>query len=456
MRTDRNVDKKEEYVVEKIVSKRYNPRKKTFEYLIKWENFDSNQNTWEPPAHLQSCQNMVQDFEKYLQKQKLEKAKAAIQQKQLEKKLGKTNVPTMTRGRPQRTSKQKALNQVKAWCGDISDADESSGKRKFADDDSDSDSFDKKMKLEYSDDSSDEDVSPKSTLTVKKVTKPASVNGVGKKPLPENILIPDAKGIVRINQKQAAELSSGVYIMSKTAGIIKLDSDTSKLAASGGQTIVKVAPKIGQTQIKVVKKDPSSNLIRLTPKLSPKSKPAKQSTPKVAAKPVTKKEEKKPVKVVVAEKVEAPEEDDESDGIPELEFPKDLPLPEPESPPGEFILDPETGKVVGQDYPEEKEVEINTPEKSSNLENLVNLAAADIINDEMQKSENGISENVDPTPQEENKPEEKTNEAPVTETTEQPKPEEKKEVNKNVNIISVENTTPKIKKGKNLLLTICR
>lgn len=450
------MDKKEEYVVEKIVSKRYNPRKKTFEYLIKWENFDSSQNTWEPPTHLQSCQNMVQEFEKYLQKQKLEKAKAAMEQKQLEKKLGKTNVPTVTRGRPQRTSKQKALNQVKAWCGDISDADEPSGKRKFADDDSDSDSFDKKMKLEYSDDSSDEDVSSKSTVTVKKVIKTASVNGVGKKPLPEKILIPDAHGIVRINQKQASELSSGVYIMSKTAGIIKLDSDTSKLAASGGQTIVKVAPKIGQTQIKVVKKDPPANVIRLTPKLSPKSKSVKQSTPKVAPKLVAKKEqEKKPVKVVVAEKVEAPEQDDESDdGIPELEFPKDIPLPEPESPPGEFILDPETGKVIGQDYPEEKEVVINkTPERSSNLENLVNLAAADIINEEMQKSENGITENVDPTP-EENKSEEKTAETPIVETTEQPKKDEKTEVSKNVNIISVENTTPKIQKGKNFLFMI--
>lgn len=438
-------------MVEKIVSKRYNPRKKTFEYLIKWENFDSSQNTWEPPAHLQSCQNMVQDFEKYLQKQKLEKAKAAIQQKQLEKKMGKTNVPALTRGRPQRTSKQKALNQVKAWCGDISDADEPSGKRKFNDDDSDSDSFDKKMKLEYSDDSSDdEDAPPKSsTVTIKKMIKPASVNGVGRKPLPEKILIPDAKGIVRINQKQASELSSGVYIMSKTAGIIKLDSDTSKLAASGGQTIVKVAPKIGQTQIKVVRKDPPSKVIRLTPKLSPKSKPAKQSTAKIAPKPAAKKEQdKKTAKVVVAEKKEEPE-DDESDGIPELEFPKDLPLPEPDSPPGEFILDPETGKVVGQDYPEEKEVKINTPEKPSHLENLVNLAAADIINEEMQKSENGISENVDLAP-EEKQPEEKPKETPVLEPV-QPKPEKSIEVNKNVNIISVENTTPKIQKGNNLV-----
>lgn len=38
-------EKKGEYAVEKIVSKRYNPGKKTHEYLIKWENFPDEQNT---------------------------------------------------------------------------------------------------------------------------------------------------------------------------------------------------------------------------------------------------------------------------------------------------------------------------------------------------------------------------------------------------------------------------
>lgn len=40
MRTNSDENNKDEYVVEKIISKRFNPRKKTFEYLIKWENFD--------------------------------------------------------------------------------------------------------------------------------------------------------------------------------------------------------------------------------------------------------------------------------------------------------------------------------------------------------------------------------------------------------------------------------
>lgn len=311
--------------------------------------------------------------------------------------------------RPQRSSKQKALNQVKAWCGDISDADEESGKRKFSDDDSDSDSFEKKMRTEEETDSEDD----KPMVTIKKVQKTNSVNGVGKRPPPiGKILIPDSKGIVRINQKQASELSSGVYIMSKTAGIIKLDSNTSKFATSGGQAIVKVEPRIGQTQIKVVKRDPSTNTVKLTPK------------PKITIKAVPKTKKDTPEKKILTPQVEKKDvfstpdkdEDESDDGIPDLEFPTDLPLPEPDSPPGEFILDPETGKIAGQEYPEPTETEtiqeVENVEKSKEnakeetaekpaeggLENLVKLAAADIL-DEMkseQSEEKAIEEKPKP------------------------------------------------------------
>lgn len=388
MRTNSTKDGKEEYVVEKIMSKRYNPRRKTFEYLIKWENFPASDNTWEPAAHLDSCKAMLEEFEAQLQKQKLEKAKKAAAEQKEQKKIVKPFIASTSRGRPQRTSKQKALNQVKAWCGDISDTDETAGKRKFSDVDSDSDSFEKKMRLDDNSDSSDDEVKPpKHQVTIRKVGRPPFVNGVGKKPIPEKVLIPDSQGIVRINQKQAAELSSGVYIMSKTAGIIKLDSNTSKLATSGGQTIVKVAPKIGQTQIRVVKKDVPTNI---TP-----AKPSPKPKPRVGPKPVAKTPKKEdtpkktPKTVIVEEKMEDfPSYDDESDGIPELEFPTDLPIPEP-SPPREFTLDPETGKVVGEDYPADKEVEIfDEPKlKPYNLENLVKLAAADLLDDEMAQNE---------------------------------------------------------------------
>lgn len=277
-----------------------------------------------------------------------------------------------SRRRPQRTSKQKALNQVKVWCGNISDADEaSSGKRPFSD--SDSDSFEKKMKMEEDSSDSDDEVRP--PVTVRKVIK-APLNGLSRKqPLPENILVPDAHGVVTINQKQLPALSSGVYVMSKTAGIIKLDSNTSKIAASGGHTVIKVAPKIGQTSIKVVKRGEAigtavatgASVVATTATMNNGSKTTPtilNSKYRATMKPLGTKmiaHRRLPTTTVVKKpepvKVEMPpeEDDDSDDGLEELPFPTDLPLPEPESPPGEFTLCPLTGKVVGQEYPSEEE-----------------------------------------------------------------------------------------------------
>lgn len=259
-----------------------------------------------------------------------------------------------------RTSKQKALDQVKQWCGNISEGDESGTKRQYDDADDSDDSFEKKMKFdEYSDDS---DIEFKSEQVKKVFTKPVTMqlnhnNGVAKK-VPQNVLIPDANGVVRINQKQLPSLSSGVYIMSKTAGIIRLDSSTSKVATSGGQTIVKVAPKIGQTQIKIVRKEPQ--------KVAPQQKIAPKASPVTFIRKV---EERK---TVATTKID--EESD--DGLEEMEFPKEIVLPEPESPPSEFVLDPTTGKLAGHEY-EEKEM------NASSLENIVKLAAADITEEDL-------------------------------------------------------------------------
>ncbi|KAI4460407.1 chromobox protein [Holotrichia oblita] len=196
-----------------------------YEYLIKWENFPDDQNTWEPVAHLESCKQLVDEFDRHLARLKAQKISrgSLVQRRPHKKTLPEKNsdlILTSTGpGRPQRTSKQKALNQVKVWCGNISDADEGgTGKRAFSD--SDSDSFEKKMKLEEESSDSDDDVRP--TVTVRKVVK-TPLNGISRKqPLPENILVPDAHGVVTINQKQLPALSSGVYVMSKTAGIIKV------------------------------------------------------------------------------------------------------------------------------------------------------------------------------------------------------------------------------------------
>ncbi|XP_021704230.1 mucin-5B [Aedes aegypti] len=74
--------------VEKILAKRFNPRRMEHEYLVKWTKFAHDQNTWEPLIHLQTCQSVLEYFEVQLAKQKEQRAAAAartLQQQQAEK-----------------------------------------------------------------------------------------------------------------------------------------------------------------------------------------------------------------------------------------------------------------------------------------------------------------------------------------------------------------------------------
>lgn len=271
------------------------------------------------------------------------------------------------------------MNQVKVWCGNISDADDTASKRAFSDSDS-SDSLEKKIKMEADSSDSDYDRPP---VTIKKV-KQNILNGTGKKPLPDNVLIPDAQGVIRINQKQLPALSSGVYVMSKTAGIIKLDSNTSKIAASGGHAVIKVAPKMGQASIKVIKKEPGATNGSKLPLITSKVKPPTRVYASKAIKrnfPL-----KKPENVVMPGKI-FEDEEDESDGLEELEFPTDLPLPPPDSPPGEFSLDPETGKLAGHEYPTEEIKLEEQNDGTATLENLVEMTAAQMLDSDNKEKE---------------------------------------------------------------------
>ncbi|XP_050303182.1 uncharacterized protein LOC126740993 isoform X2 [Anthonomus grandis grandis] len=457
--------KKDEFVVEKIMAKRFNPRKKTWEYNIKWEHFGHDSNTWEPVSNLSHCKKMLEQFEEQLKKMKEEKAKQAAQSTKLRgrpsnpkpgvasasnyvpiaPKIGLPTISNIVGGvsddyggvssnRPQRSCKQKAMNQVKEWCGTISD-EEGGVKRKHESDESDDDFDDKRIKLEEDSDFSDKDVVKVKPTPVKKVTitpvkstskSTSSVkNGNNtQQVLPSNILIPDANGVVRINQKQLPSLSSGVYIMSKTAGIIKLDSTTSKVATSGGQTIVKVAPKVGQTQIKIVKKDGNTTkqIIQVAPKnsgsltspikIAPKPSSMVTSTPNriTSSQMKMRKEIKKGTpadttprilqKKVIPPVKELPKpkepESDSDDGLEPLPFPSpDEPIPDmdEEKEPEDFILDPETGKIAGVEYVDKPVVIKEEPKPkpitstSHELENIVKLAAADLSDDDLQNSD---------------------------------------------------------------------
>lgn len=169
-------DSEDEYVVEKILAKRFNPKRKYYEYLVKWEGYPHDQNTWEPVENMAACDKLVETFERNLARQKAMQLKASSQLSQQQKlnqvvagkpllkvkstaKTEELNQPgpsgvTNFESRPVRSSKKRALEQVKSWCGSMTKKEFETGKRKPGEEsDSDDDMApDKKIKLEPPDD----------------------------------------------------------------------------------------------------------------------------------------------------------------------------------------------------------------------------------------------------------------------------------------------------------------
>ncbi|TDG44977.1 hypothetical protein AWZ03_008599 [Drosophila navojoa] len=138
-RVDPKTEQRTEEAVDSIVAKRFNPRRKTHEYLVKWVDRSHNENTWEVMANLERVPYFLQMFEKQLARQKLKREKSldALKRMQQEKPQqdkqqshtgGKLDAaphspqssaisPNSTTGasRPSRTSKTKAMDQFKQW-----------------------------------------------------------------------------------------------------------------------------------------------------------------------------------------------------------------------------------------------------------------------------------------------------------------------------------------------------
>lgn len=494
IRTDKINNTETECTVEKILAKRFNPRRKLHEYLIKWEGCPHEQNTWEPPVHLDTCKHLMDAFERNLARQKEAKAaaQAALLKQQQQKPAGKqqpgpSGMMTTSAGRPQRTSKQKALDQVKQWCGNISDRDDELGLKRKADSDSDDDMGDKKIKMELDSGSEDEwqadeaEIERHTTVGRPRVFQKTNVlNGLAKKHMTANevarsigLASPDrpnsppmlltttnSKNIVKVYKNQMPNLASGVYIMSKKDGIVKLESTPNLIATtnpniirvqknnaqgqspvtSTGNNLIRVAPpKIGQTQVRVVAKSAAdNNAVRLSPGMSragsglvPKIKttikPAIRVTPKerlqahrmqigtpqlkVVKSGIASRHSALKQQVQVQAQVQVqqqqqqqqqfsdnpddPEKESESSDDDFDPFPKDLPPPEPDSPPREFTLDPMTGLILGQaeGEPEQPPVEqhqqqvVEAPQPDEDEEDEQKLVKSD--EQQQQQEEDG-------------------------------------------------------------------
>lgn len=143
-----NGNETDEHEIEKILAKRFNPRRREHEYLIKWEKLNQQENTWEPLSHIEECKDLLDIFESQLAKQKEQRAKQSGSVS-----AASPSMVTSTPARPARFSKVKAMNQVKQWvssgtaANSVDDESNSPGKRKL--DDSDYDDEETDEEFEY-------------------------------------------------------------------------------------------------------------------------------------------------------------------------------------------------------------------------------------------------------------------------------------------------------------------
>ncbi|XP_053970786.1 uncharacterized protein LOC128895175 isoform X2 [Hylaeus anthracinus] len=290
----------EEYTVEKILAKRFNPKKRCSEYLLKWEGYGHEHNTWEPAEHVATCKHLLEEFERNLAKQKELKAaqqqanaKVAgrgshLAQKTVIKAEAKPGPSTAAQvGRPMRSSKSKAMDQVKQWCGSMKDEDNDLlGKRRMDYSESDSeDGGSSAAKRVKGDTGSDEDWTGESeeerllgrSDVIQRAFNRANAQSNGSNRAsgsssdlatslglqsPEGaksnqppVLVANAKGVVKVDPKQMPNLTSGVYVMSRKDGIIKLDSSPSgKLSVKSSPTAQGVLMVQNRDNANVVRK----------------------------------------------------------------------------------------------------------------------------------------------------------------------------------------------------------
>lgn len=268
-RTDPVTGNVERAIIDKIMAKRMNPRKKENEYLVKWE---SKPQTWEPASHLDTCKDLIEKFEVLLAKQKEMRAKTQLSQQQ-QAQPSATSTPTVVAqqvstqvanstptNRPERSSKAKAINQVKQWTGgNKSETDITVGKRKMEEED-DYEEMD-------GDDVDDEDYQLESSWEKKKMAQ--QLGQVGNKKLKTDT--PGQNGAVRVvGGKQ--DLQIGATVVRKVVGTKSPDvviagqkqmSGVFKKAAPGPATAIVKKPGEGQVRIVEKKDQIQSGIVRV-------------------------------------------------------------------------------------------------------------------------------------------------------------------------------------------------
>lgn len=252
----------EKAAVEKIMAKRMNPRKRENEYLVKWE---AKPQTWEPASHLDTCKDLIENFEILLAKQKEMRSKSQQQVQPQASQPVATSTPTSVTAapnRPVRFSKEKAINQVKQWTGGNKhhdDSAESSGKRKLEEDDD----FDEEMD---GDDVDDEDYELESSWEKKKMAQQLGQTSV------KRIKTDSQNGSVRMIQanKSGSDMQIGATVVRKVIGTKSPDvimagqkQQSGVFKKASPAAIVQKKPGEGQVRIVGSKDQIQSGIVRV-------------------------------------------------------------------------------------------------------------------------------------------------------------------------------------------------
>ncbi|GBP01993.1 hypothetical protein EVAR_71418_1 [Eumeta japonica] len=123
-RAKRSIPNSEDVVeenVEKIVAKRFNPRRRMHEYLVKWENRSLEQNTWEPASHLEDVPHLWKHLKNNWP---AKETRAAMQAKQ----QAAAAAASANASKPLEVNKlwKLAMDQVKQWVSGTNSSDANS------------------------------------------------------------------------------------------------------------------------------------------------------------------------------------------------------------------------------------------------------------------------------------------------------------------------------------------
>ncbi|CRL06987.1 CLUMA_CG020007, isoform A [Clunio marinus] len=386
-RTDPTSGNIEKAAVEKIMAKRMNPRKRENEYLVKWEE---KPQTWEPASHLDTCKDLIDNFEILLAKQKAMRSKTAAQQQQQSQtsQPSATSTPTQAAptavNRPQRFSKEKAINQVKQWTGMKRPKTDGPGQNGNV----------RVMQANKS------DMTIGATVVRKVIgsSSPDAIvagqkqqSGVFKKASPGAVLQKKpGEGQVRIVGSKDQIQSGIVRIATSSGGSPTKPGVVTRIVPKAPLSQARPSPTTGtvvrSSQVQSQQRILAQKIMQKSPINKTQSPPAnrpsvgqvvqRQSarTPQVLRKAGTPqnvpagRRPGQPIQQqhsrMVKKGATASNQDDDDDGIPDP-FPKDLPPIETESssPPPPLTLCPITGKVLGQ-----AEGESNTAEEAEDTE----------------------------------------------------------------------------------------